>query len=164
MGPVSDARRGQAALEFITTYGWAMLVIIVMIGAIAYFGVLKPDTLIPGQCVVEHDFSCQDWQIRGDTVNAVLKQGIGKTIYLDSVQCTYDSVPSVTVSGTVTGKALPGAAWSPRESVEIACVFSGGELAALKDSKAKVAYNLSYRQSTTGFTRIAEGQIIEQVQ
>ena len=31
--------RAQAALEFLMTYGWAILVVLVSIGALAYFGV-----------------------------------------------------------------------------------------------------------------------------
>jgi len=33
------AIKGQAALEFLTTYGWAFLVILVAIGGLSYFGV-----------------------------------------------------------------------------------------------------------------------------
>ena len=33
----------EAVLEFLTTYGWAILVLAVMIGALAYFGALRPD-------------------------------------------------------------------------------------------------------------------------
>jgi len=32
----------EAILEFLTTYGWAIIVLAVMIGALAYFGALKP--------------------------------------------------------------------------------------------------------------------------
>ena len=32
--------------EFLTTYGWAFLVILVMIGALAYFGVLNPENFM----------------------------------------------------------------------------------------------------------------------
>lgn len=39
-------KKGQAALEFLTTYGWAFLVILVMIGGLSYFGVLDVNTLI----------------------------------------------------------------------------------------------------------------------
>jgi uncharacterized protein (UPF0333 family) len=36
-------RKGQAAMEFLMTYGWAILVVLAAIGALAYFGVLSPD-------------------------------------------------------------------------------------------------------------------------
>ena len=44
-------RRGQAAMEFLMTYGWAILVVLASVGALAYFGVLTPDTLLPERTV-----------------------------------------------------------------------------------------------------------------
>lgn len=46
------SRRGQQALEFLTTYGWAFLVVLVMIGSLWYFGVINPCTMLPemGDC------------------------------------------------------------------------------------------------------------------
>jgi len=43
-------KRGQAALEFLSTYGWAFLVILVMIGALGYFGVLDPSQYVTDSC------------------------------------------------------------------------------------------------------------------
>ena len=40
-------KKGQAAMEFLMTYGWAILVVLAAIGALAYFGVLSPDNLLP---------------------------------------------------------------------------------------------------------------------
>ena len=45
--------KGQAAMEFLMTYGWAILVVLVAIGALAYFGVLSPETLLPEKCIVQ---------------------------------------------------------------------------------------------------------------
>lgn len=39
--------RGQAAMEFLITYGWVFLVILVAIGGFAYFGVVSPDNMMP---------------------------------------------------------------------------------------------------------------------
>lgn len=40
-------KKGQAAMEFLMTYGWAILVVLAAIGALAYFGVLSPQKLLP---------------------------------------------------------------------------------------------------------------------
>jgi len=40
-------RKAQAAMEFLMTYGWAILVVLAAIGALAYFGVLSPDKMLP---------------------------------------------------------------------------------------------------------------------
>jgi uncharacterized protein (UPF0333 family) len=42
-------KKAQAAMEFLMTYGWAILVVLVAIGALAYFGVLSPDKFLPEQ-------------------------------------------------------------------------------------------------------------------
>src|SRR3989338_6713281 len=50
--------KSQAALEFLTTYSWAFLVIIIMVGALAYFGVLSPSKLLPDRCNFGSEISC----------------------------------------------------------------------------------------------------------
>jgi uncharacterized protein (UPF0333 family) len=37
-------KKSQAAMEFLMTYGWAIIVVLVAISALAYFGVLSPKT------------------------------------------------------------------------------------------------------------------------
>ena len=45
-----NGKKSQAALEFLTTYGWAFLIILIMIGALSYFGILSPSKLLPNRC------------------------------------------------------------------------------------------------------------------
>ncbi len=52
-------KKGQAALEFLATYGWAFLVILVMIGALAYFGVLDPSRYISESCGFGAELPCE---------------------------------------------------------------------------------------------------------
>jgi len=40
-------KRAQAAMEFLMTYGWAIIIVLAAIGALAYFGVLSPQKLLP---------------------------------------------------------------------------------------------------------------------
>ena len=53
--------KSQAALEFIMTYGWAILIVLVAIGALAYFGVLSPDRFFPQMCSFPAGISCLDF-------------------------------------------------------------------------------------------------------
>lgn len=52
--------RAQVALEFITTYGWAILIVTIMIGALAYYGVVNPKNLIQENCISSPSFNCVD--------------------------------------------------------------------------------------------------------
>ncbi|MDD9954294.1 MAG: hypothetical protein OXR66_08235 [Candidatus Woesearchaeota archaeon] len=61
--------RGQAAMEFTMTYGWAILVVLVAIGTMGYFGVLSPGKYLPDACIIS-GFQCEDAELallaRGD--------------------------------------------------------------------------------------------------
>lgn len=75
-------KSGQAALEFLTTYGWAFLVILIMIGALAYFGILKPSKLLPDRCVLGTEIECIDYMVSdtSDQVTFRLRNNVGETI------------------------------------------------------------------------------------
>ena len=89
-------KRGQAALEFLMTYGWAILVVLVVIGALAYFGVLNPSTILPEKCTLQMGLYCQDHQI--DSVNnqihLKLQNGMGKGIIISNINITGDVLPA----------------------------------------------------------------------
>lgn len=53
-------KKGQAAMEFLMTYGWAILVVLVAIGALAYFGVLDPSKFLPERCTGPSGMDCVD--------------------------------------------------------------------------------------------------------
>jgi len=57
---IHSPRKGQAALEFIITYGWAILVVIAAIGALTYFGVLNPMRWIPDKCDFQAGLTCTE--------------------------------------------------------------------------------------------------------
>ena len=72
-------KKSQAAMEFLMTYGWAILVVLVAIGALAYFGVLSPDRFLPAKCVLPPGLACIDFKIDSatDKVTIVLRNGLG---------------------------------------------------------------------------------------
>ena len=53
------AAKAQAAMEFLMTYGWAILAVIIVIGALTYFGVLNPSNLVPERCVLTAPLDCR---------------------------------------------------------------------------------------------------------
>ena len=55
--------RGQAALEYLITYGWAFLVIIASVGVLSYFGLLNPSRYIPASCEFGEQLKCIDHYI-----------------------------------------------------------------------------------------------------
>ena len=43
-------KRGQAAMEFLMTYGWAILVVLAAVGILAYLGVFDMEDRVPSRC------------------------------------------------------------------------------------------------------------------
>ncbi len=89
-------KKAQAAMEFLMTYGWAILVVLVAIGALAYFGVLSPDNFLPKKCTVSPGIACTDHKVTAGSVIVVLRNGMGSDLYNVAV-----SIPECT-NGTAT--------------------------------------------------------------
>jgi len=76
-------KKAQAAMEFLMTYGWAILVVLIAIAALAYFGVLNPSRYLPSSCRLVPGLSCEDFKVDGDagTVELVIQNGMGQDLY-----------------------------------------------------------------------------------
>lgn len=85
-------KRGQAAMEFLMTYGWAILVVLVVIGALAYFGVLNPQSFLPKKCQFSTGLVCADhvlYETKGLKIS--INNGLGNDIKVKSVSFTSDN-------------------------------------------------------------------------
>ena len=78
-------KKGQAAMEFLMTYGWAILVVLAAIGALAYFGVLDSDNLAPERCVLESGIACEGHKVTPSEITLVLRNGMGQDIEINDV-------------------------------------------------------------------------------
>jgi hypothetical protein len=76
-------------MEFLMTYGWAILVVLAAIAALAYFGVLSPDRFVPDKCVVQGGgLSCEEFNAVDDTITVVLSNNGGKDLTAVTVTFT----------------------------------------------------------------------------
>ena len=104
-------KKGQAAMEFLMTYGWAILVVIAAIAALAYFGVLDPARLLPERCQSSAGMDCVDKaNIGTDSVEIALRNNIGFDISVtgatggdDFASC---GTPLIDVDGPGTATAV----------------------------------------------------------
>ena len=66
------SNRAQAAMEFLMNYGWAIMVVLTTIAALAYFGILNPSRFMPRSCALGPEITCSDFEIYVDQLNTVL--------------------------------------------------------------------------------------------
>ncbi len=147
-------RKAQAALEFLTTYGWAFIVILVMIGALAYFGVLNPSKVTPSRCIVEAGITCSDFQIHTTSANITLTNGKGEGMTINGVTLQSDVA-------TVTGCTYP-ASIGDGGQININCVINPA-LTSIGD-KIKMNFNVSYKMAKGIYNQTFSGSIYGQVQ
>ncbi len=90
------------------TYGWAILVVLIVIGALAYFGILNPSILLPEKCTLQMGLYCQDHRIDGQTgtITFDLQNGIGKDMIIYSMNVTGDVVPGGCYAGVSNGSIV----------------------------------------------------------
>ena len=89
-------RRAQAAMEFMMTYGWVLLIILVAIAALAFFGVLNPQRLLPSTCTLGIGFSCDDFKVSSNTasnnIEIAVRNGIGTTLDFFAIYVDPDAI------------------------------------------------------------------------
>ena len=139
-------RKSQAALEFIMTYGWAILVVLVAIGALAYFGVLSPDRFLPSKCTLQSGIACLDHKATATTLVIYVKNSLGYDLTVDAVkaqQCTaLGSQGALSNGGTAT--------------YTLTCVNTG--------SKYNGDVNITYTNTDTSVQHTNQGEVTTKVE
>ncbi len=141
-------KKGQAALEFLMTYGWAILVVLVAIGALAFFGVLSPDKFLPSKCTLQPGLACTDHKVTPGIVTVVVKNGYGSDILVNDVRAENcgTSQPAATLKN------------GAQTSYAITCST------AISGTKYSGTLNISYTNADSGLTRTNLGNIVAKVE
>lgn len=59
------------------TYGWVLLVVLIAVTALAYFGLLKPGDQLPETCFFFPGVGCNDFKVTNDSVVMMVTNGMG---------------------------------------------------------------------------------------
>jgi len=160
-------KKGQAALEFLTTYGWAFLIIILVIGALSYFGVLRPSKLLPEKCMFGNDFDCVAAVVDGgDGTNGQirfrLQNKVGLPIYVVSVNASTDLLDSSSFNCSFTATKGLTDRWPDKGFKDFNttsdCPMDNAQLS--QGNKGKVLIKLTYyKAGASNFKHQVDGEI-----
>ncbi len=76
-------------MEFLMTYGWAVLIMLVVVAVLFMLGVFNPQTASPNSCVLPGGFSCYGYSVKdGGVLELDLGQASGGDIRLTSIGCS----------------------------------------------------------------------------
>lgn len=172
-------KKAQGALEFLMTYGWAFLVILIMIGALAYFGVLSPTKFLPERCTFGTQFLCKDYLLSYNSgapaVTLRLQNNLGQVIFVTSVDATsqegFGGCTATSLVDSTGNSALDTSGDGSVESISdgeymdvvLDCTDTGG---MTEGSKYKVQVNLVYYAATSSssFSHTVQGEVFANVE
>src|SRR3989344_7933077 len=78
-------KRGQAAMEFLMTYGWAILAAIIAIGALASYGAFNPGKFTGNIILAESPFGVTG-TVDNNAVTIELRNGLGEPVIIQQIE------------------------------------------------------------------------------
>lgn len=86
-------RRGQAAMEFLMTYGWAILIVVIAVAALAAFGVFSPSNFAQEKCLADSPtgITCNTKAAVNPTANTIqmaVTNGAGSNVNITDIKTT----------------------------------------------------------------------------
>jgi len=160
-------KKGQAAMEFLMTYGWAILVVLAAIGALAYFGVLSPDNLLPERTSFQAPIPNIDnaYITNAGTIEIAFSNNNPNTIEVHATGATMSS--TFEVGGTAvdcsagTAVNVDGAAANLNVSSNknVRVMWTCGSGTWTTGMRVKGTLGFEYKNIYTGQVRVASGSI-----
>ncbi len=141
-------KRGHAAMEFLMTYGWAILAVLITIAALAYFGVLNSARFLPESCTLFPGIACTDVTVNNVGVSLVVQNGLGQNLNPFTI-----SIPGCTAASASNG-LLDG----EKEIIILRC-----DPLLTTNSKFKSDIDIDYSQPA-GIEHTRKGSIFTQVE
>ena len=153
--------KAQSAMEYLMTYGWAILIIAVVLGALFSLGVFSGTSLLGTTCIASSGYYCSNLVLHGGTLSFTFGQNTGvnwltaTVFYLPSGSAAPSSVPSGSCANTISGGlasgqtvpvSLSGTCGTASLPTTVGSTIAGGIWAA---------YTTSSSQSTPYFTQAA---------
>ena len=167
-------KKSQAALEFLTTYAWAFLVILIMVGALAYFGILSPSKLLPDRCNFGSEISCDKNSMivkneNDGTLTMRLANNFGVAVVVTNETSITSDIAAVGLCNSTLDGAdiftLPNYIWPADTTITFGVNCDGGANLVEKE-KIKMNIEIGYYPAAVGgsYNKSIFGEIFTTIQ
>jgi hypothetical protein len=140
--------KGQAALEFMLTYGWALLLLTTLVAGLVYI-MPHPRSLAANKCIFGSSVACLGAQLTSENLTVVLRNGLGQSIYNISAYQTMPKNMVCEVSNT-----------SVRADTLLTLTCNNtvvGGMNITEDNRIRI--ELTYQKVKDGYNQIILGEI-----
>jgi len=142
-------KRAQAAMEFLMTYGWAIMAAVIALGVLAYFGVFSPGKYVSGTAVVTSPFYVNAWNVQESGILLELKNNGGESF----------TIQSVFIEGCGTNDTVMPISTGSLQAINIPCSSALGEGDNFKGDVV-----IKYRKAGSGLDSSSTGTIAGEVE
>ncbi len=154
-------KRGQAAIEFLLTYGWAILGAMIAIGALSYFGIFNTQRYVNDVCYFGDQITCEDYIIYNDgTIGLVLRNNFGVDIDINTSTFKSDYGTAICNETRITPyvNILPG------DTFNISCNITANGITVPTNGKLKYKAIITFKRSASNNPHNQTGDVIATVQ
>ncbi len=151
------SRKAQAAMEFLMTYGWAILVVLAAIGALAYFGVLSPEKFLPEKCTIAPGIDCAGFDVRSTSAIFSLRNGMGKDLDITMLKVG----ENCTASANTSNIDPPLPAEFPNADL-VTFTITGCTNGDIGD-RFRGDVVIRYTEEITGITKLTDGGVVGRI-
>ena len=147
-------KRAQTATEFLLTYGWALLVVLVLLGAISY--IYYQNRLIPDTCFFPASLPCIDKPVldyKHEQIKIALKNNMGYSINISNYISLNQNCNQNATLAYVNGLSLPQTI-EPYQNIILTISCPG-----IEKGKFKTELELKYTNIDTNVEHTVKGKI-----
>ena len=149
-------------MEFLMTYGWAILVVLAAIGALAYFGILSPGNFLPSSFTMSSGLSAGEFKMSDDgslVLGFINSMGVGITVHDVFVNTSDSSAVLCNTATTVAGLPIDHA-----NGVKKVYNFTCSDAVGKQGKKFKAAINVIYNKDAESINHTATGDLTTKVE
>lgn len=152
--------KAQAAMEYLMTYGWAIILIAIALGVIYELGILSPSAFVSSQCILGSGFSCSGAVLASSgTLTLTLTQMLTDTINITAVGCNSNE------EFTNMQSVIPQKSLLPDENstFSVRCYNNNTVFTGTLGSMFSGYVMVNYTDTITGAAHTVSGTLIQKV-
>jgi len=163
----SEGSKAQSAMEYLITYGWAILIIAIALGVLFELGLFNPSSFVSTSCIFPADFSCIfSTMYTNGTLVINMEQSTSAPINITAIGCNSNASLSHMVSFEPNGIVLQigsNVTVSGNSTVPLQCWANNTAFTGKPGALFKGYVLINYTDIQTGFPHTISGTVLEKV-
>ncbi|MGC8669710.1 MAG: hypothetical protein ACP5TL_00980 [Candidatus Micrarchaeia archaeon] len=152
----------QSAMEYLMTYGWAILIISITLGAIYMMGLFSPNSYVTSTCLFSSDFSCLNYFISsGGVLTINVEQSLSSPIEVTGIGC--NSNKTVSHMENLIGNNAIYIPIGGNYTFSVQCYSGNSTNIGMPGHIFKGYVILNYTNIETGFPHVAIASLIQKI-